>query len=148
MRRANGTNQPDILNKPSPPLLPGTQQGIRHIAGSRIGPVPTECLFTRILVIFAALLNGSGTNFLPPVQTTCKMSSRLRTKQGVFPMPGVNPYVYMQQVAVRLTQLTDRNEIETLLDEVEYLYEVIDPELQGSADQLIAQLRSRLEAAS
>lgn len=63
-------------------------------------------------------------------------------------MPGVNPYVYMQQVAVRLTQLTDRNEIETLLDEVEYLYEVIDPELQGSADQLIAQLRSRLEAAS
>ncbi|HEX9196015.1 MAG TPA: hypothetical protein VF854_08320 [Azonexus sp.] len=63
-------------------------------------------------------------------------------------MPGVNPYAYMQQVAGRLTQLTDRNEIETLLDEVEYLYEVIDPELQESADQLIAQLRSRLEAAS
>lgn len=63
-------------------------------------------------------------------------------------MPGINPYAYMQQVAGRLTQLTDRNEIETLLDEVEYLYEVIDPELQESADQLIAQLRSRLEAAS
>ncbi len=63
-------------------------------------------------------------------------------------MPGVNPYAYMQQVAGRLTQLTDWNEIETLLDEVEYLYEVIDPELQESADQLIAQLRSRLEAAS
>jgi len=63
-------------------------------------------------------------------------------------MPGVNPYAYMQQVAGRLTQLTDRREIETLLDEVEYLYEVIDPELQESADQLIAQLRSRLEAAS
>jgi hypothetical protein len=63
-------------------------------------------------------------------------------------MPGVNPYAYMQQVAGRLTQLTERREIETLLDEVEYLYEVIDPELQESADQLIAQLRSRLEAAS
>ena len=63
-------------------------------------------------------------------------------------MPGVNPYAYMQQVAGRLTQLTKRREIETLLDEVEYLYEVIDPELQESADQLIAQLRSRLEAAS
>ena len=62
-------------------------------------------------------------------------------------MPGVNPYAYMQQVAGRLTQLTKRREIETLLDEVEYLYEVIDPELQESADQLIAQLRSRLEAA-
>ena len=63
-------------------------------------------------------------------------------------MPGVNPYAYMQQVAGRLTQLTERREIEMLLDEVEYLYEVIDPELQESADQLIAQLRSRLEAAS
>ena len=63
-------------------------------------------------------------------------------------MPGVNPYVYMQQVAGRLTQLTDRSEIETLLDEVEYLYEVLDPELQDSAEQLITQLHSRLEAAS
>ena len=63
-------------------------------------------------------------------------------------MPGVNPYAYLQQVAGRLTQLTDRSEIETLLDEVEYLYEVLDPELQGSAEQLIAQLHSRLEAAS
>jgi hypothetical protein len=63
-------------------------------------------------------------------------------------MPGVNPYVYMQQVAERLTQLTDRGEIETLLDEVEYLYEVLDPELQEPAEQLIAQLRTRLEVAS
>jgi len=63
-------------------------------------------------------------------------------------MPGVNPYAYLQQVAGRLVQLTDRSEIETLLDEVEYLYEVLDPELQESAEQLIAQLRSRLEAAS
>lgn len=63
-------------------------------------------------------------------------------------MPGVNPYLYLQQVAGRLTQLTERSEIETLLDEVEYLYEVIDPELQESADQLIAQLRARLEVAS
>ena len=63
-------------------------------------------------------------------------------------MPGVNPYAYLQQVAGRLTQLTDRSEIETLLDEVEYLYEVLDPELQYSAEQLIAQLHSRLEEAS
>ncbi len=63
-------------------------------------------------------------------------------------MPGVNPYAYLQQVAGRLTQLTDRSEIEMLLDEVEYLYEVLDPELHDSAEQLIAQLRSRLEAAS
>ncbi|MGA9396497.1 MAG: hypothetical protein WCA83_00095 [Azonexus sp.] len=62
-------------------------------------------------------------------------------------MPGINPYVYMQQVAGRLTQLNDRSEIETLLDEVEYLYEVLDPELQEPAEQLLTQLRARLEAA-
>jgi hypothetical protein len=63
-------------------------------------------------------------------------------------MSGVNPYVYLQQVAGRLTQLSDRSEIETLLDEVEYLYEVLDPELQEPAEQLLAQLRARLETAS
>ena len=63
-------------------------------------------------------------------------------------MPSINPYIYLQQVAGRLTQLTDRSEIETLLDEVEYLYEVLDPELQEPAEQLLAQLRVRLEAVS
>jgi hypothetical protein len=63
-------------------------------------------------------------------------------------MPGINPYVYMQQVAGRLPFLTERREIEILLDEVEYLYEAIEPELQGPATQLIEQLRKRLEAAS
>lgn len=63
-------------------------------------------------------------------------------------MPGINPYVYLQQVASRLMQLNDRSEIETLMDEVEYLYEVLDPELQEPAEQLLAQLRARLETAS
>jgi len=63
-------------------------------------------------------------------------------------MSGVNPYVYLQQVASRLMQLNDRSEIETLMDEVEYLYEVLDPELQEPAEQLLAQLRARLETAS
>jgi hypothetical protein len=63
-------------------------------------------------------------------------------------MPGINPYAYMQQVAGRLPFLTERLEIEILLDEVEYLYEAIEPELQGPATQLIEQLRKRLEAVS
>jgi hypothetical protein len=63
-------------------------------------------------------------------------------------MPEVHPFVYMQQVAGRLPQLTDRREIETLLDEVEYLYEALDPEFQEAATQLIEQLRQRLGAAS
>ena len=63
-------------------------------------------------------------------------------------MPGINPYAYLQQVAGRLPHLTERREIETLLDEVEYLYEAIEPELQEPATQLIEQLRKRLETVS
>ncbi|MCU0765841.1 MAG: hypothetical protein MUE39_00505 [Gammaproteobacteria bacterium] len=59
-------------------------------------------------------------------------------------MNGVDPYAYMQQVAGALDALADRRKIDTLLDELEYLYEVLDPELQPLADDLIARLRGRL----
>ena len=59
-------------------------------------------------------------------------------------MNGVDPYAYMQQVAGALDTLADRRKIDTLLDELEYLYEVLDPELQPLADDLIARLRARL----
>jgi hypothetical protein len=62
-------------------------------------------------------------------------------------MDGINPFEYMQQVARRMNSLTDRREIETVLDEVEYLFEVLDPEFQDPALQLIGQLRAKLEAA-
>lgn len=62
-------------------------------------------------------------------------------------MPGINPFAYLQQVAGRLPTLSDRSEIETLLDEVEYLYDTLEPELQEPAVQLIEQLRLRLESA-
>jgi len=58
---------------------------------------------------------------------------------------GVDPCAYMQQVAGALDQLNDRERINTILDELEYLYEVLDPELQPLADGLIEQLRSRLD---
>lgn len=62
-------------------------------------------------------------------------------------MTGIDPYAYMQQVATRMSQLQNRSEIETVLDEMEYLYEVISPEFQEYADQLISQLRGKLSAA-
>ena len=46
-------------------------------------------------------------------------------------MNGVDPYAYMQQVAVRMNELTSRNEIETVLDELEYLFEVIPPDMRA-----------------
>lgn len=63
-------------------------------------------------------------------------------------MDGINPLETMQQLALRMNQLTDRREIETALDEVEYLFEILDPELQDAAIQLIEQLRARLERAT
>jgi len=57
---------------------------------------------------------------------------------------GIDPYAYMQQVAARMHELTTRNEIETVLDELEYLFEVIPPELQDNAEKLISLLREKL----
>ena len=40
--------------------------------------------------------------------------------------------------------LTQRDQIETVLDEVEYLFEVIPPELQDLAEPIIEALRKKL----
>ena len=61
-------------------------------------------------------------------------------------MNGVDPYGYMQRLAGRLDSLDDWQEIERALDDLEYLFEVMDPELQGYADDLIEQLRTKLKA--
>ena len=63
-------------------------------------------------------------------------------------MNGIDPYAYMQQVAVKMDELTARDEIETVLDELEYLFEVIPPEMQGNAEKLISMLREKLAAAT
>ncbi|MCW8964276.1 MAG: hypothetical protein OQL16_10810 [Gammaproteobacteria bacterium] len=62
-------------------------------------------------------------------------------------MSGVDPYAYLQQVSMRMHELVSRSEIETVLDEVEYLFEVIPPELQDTAEELIGLLRARLKHA-
>ena len=59
-------------------------------------------------------------------------------------MNGIDPYAYMQKVAVKMDELTERQEIETVLDEVEYLFEVIPPEMQDNAEKLIGLLRDKL----
>lgn len=63
-------------------------------------------------------------------------------------MSGVDPYAYMQQVAVRMDEISSRDEIETVLDELEYLFEIIPPEMQDNAEKLIAILRGKLADAS
>jgi len=58
--------------------------------------------------------------------------------------PGVDPYSYLAKVSGTMGTLTQRDQIETLLDEVEYLFEVIPPELQDLAEPIIQALRGKL----
>jgi hypothetical protein len=63
-------------------------------------------------------------------------------------MNGIDPYAYLTQVSMKMDSLTQRDQIETVLDEVEYLFEVIPPELQDLAEPIIETLRKRLADAS
>ncbi len=58
-----------------------------------------------------------------------------------------DPYAYLQEVARRLPTLTRRADIDALLDDVEYLFEVLPPELQDPAYAIIDQLRAKRETA-
>jgi hypothetical protein len=62
-------------------------------------------------------------------------------------MNGVDPWGYMQDLAGRIDALSERGEIERALDDLEYLMEVLDPELQEPAYGLIERLRAKLEQA-
>lgn len=62
-------------------------------------------------------------------------------------MKGVDPYAYMQQVAVRMNEMNSRQEIATVLGELEYLFEVTPPDLQDNAEALIAMRREKLKNA-
>jgi hypothetical protein len=61
-------------------------------------------------------------------------------------MSGVTPYISMNKIAARLDELDTFESITEALDEVEYLFEVIPPELQEPAVTLIALLREKLAA--
>jgi hypothetical protein len=58
--------------------------------------------------------------------------------------PGIDPYGYLVEVSRTMDTLTQRDQIETVLDEVEYLFEVIPPELQDLAEPIIEALRQKL----
>lgn len=63
-------------------------------------------------------------------------------------MSGIDPYAYLNEVSVNMDKLTQPDQIETVLDEVEYLFEVIPPELQDLAEPIIEALRKRLSECS
>jgi hypothetical protein len=62
-------------------------------------------------------------------------------------MSGIAPYREIGEIARRLPELRERHEIGEALDRVEYLFEVITPELQDPVEDLITQLRRKLQDA-
>ena len=61
-------------------------------------------------------------------------------------MNGIDIQGYMARLAGSIDSMTMRGDIEKALDEMEYLYEVMDPELQYLAEDLMQRLRSKLTA--
>jgi|APIni6443716594_1056825.scaffolds.fasta_scaffold1011991_1 ABC-type transporter Mla subunit MlaD len=59
-------------------------------------------------------------------------------------MNGIDPYATLQRAAGRITESQDPAELDRLLDDIEYLYEALDPELQGLAEQVMERLRERI----
>lgn len=59
-------------------------------------------------------------------------------------MNGIDPWAFMQDLAGRIDGMCERGEIERALDDLEYLMEVLDPELQEPAYGLVERLRAKL----
>ncbi len=57
---------------------------------------------------------------------------------------GVDPYAFLQSASGQLDGM-DAASLDRLLDDVEYLYEVMDPELQHLAEQVMEGIQARLE---
>jgi len=60
----------------------------------------------------------------------------------------VTPYRTLHDIARALPELVQRAEIEAALDELEYLFEVIPPEMQEYAEPVIEALRRKLAETS
>ena len=60
-------------------------------------------------------------------------------------MQTTNPYKYLEQVSELFDSLNTREEINQVLDELEFLFDLIDPEFQEQVSDLISRLTKRLQ---
>lgn len=56
-----------------------------------------------------------------------------------------NPYKYLEQVSELFDSLNTREEINQVIDELEFLFDLIDPEFQDQVSDLISRLTKRLQ---
>ena len=60
-------------------------------------------------------------------------------------MQATNPYKYLEQGSELFDTLNTREEINQVLDELEFLFDLIDPEFQDQVSDLISRLTKRLQ---
>ena len=60
-------------------------------------------------------------------------------------MQATNPYKYLEQVSELFETLNTREEINQVIDELEFLFDLIDPEFQDQVSDLISCLTKRLQ---
>jgi hypothetical protein len=58
----------------------------------------------------------------------------------------MEPYRYLEQVSLNLDLVTDRQELNRILDELEFVYEALEPEHQDLASDLIGRINSKLKS--
>ena len=58
---------------------------------------------------------------------------------------GIDPFQYLQQVSENFDVITTREEINSVLDELEFIFELLEPEFQDLASDLIAKLSAKLK---
>ena len=63
-------------------------------------------------------------------------------------MQTTNPYKYLEQVSELFDTLNTREEINQVIDELEFLFDLIDPEFQDQVSDLINRLTKRLQELS
>ena len=78
-----------------------------------------------------------------------RRSGGFKREAGLRPsgMTVIHPDRYINEIARRMPELTGRDEIEEALDRLEYVFEVIPPEMQDNVETLIRMLREKLKDA-
>jgi hypothetical protein len=57
----------------------------------------------------------------------------------------MQPLRVLQQIAANLDRLDDPQDVHRAMDEVEFVFDLLPPELQDQADDLMQRLRRRLQ---
>ena len=58
---------------------------------------------------------------------------------------GIDPFQYLQRVSEYFDSIDSRDQINTVLDELEFIFKLLEPQIQPLAEDLIAKLTAKLK---